>query len=363
MTTPEDAYQTLARIFSSRKDKVLEIEIIPSALGSSFLEDSLSIGITKKALVQAYVIARHLFAQHFLPMSEDKFMIYLESENRVEEQSDLVITEVMLLFDCEHLTACNWRKRRLQAALRHSLNTGERLSSTLQMLETELTLMTTYQCSPLHRHTKSPTLWSHRLWVLRQLVLLRHSNAEALLELVRAELNCVLRAAELHPKNYYAFNYMRQLCAVLAKSATDIKDGSFWTVELARALIYPLLDWCLRNPRDISGWIFGKYLLSHIPDRQVRADIVSRVLRFARDVGWEGESVWTFIDQSLREFDLESVAEGIITLNEEVQIPPGLNQRTPQSWAWQARLARAKAHWAVHEEGNDLWWLTPNTRL
>lgn len=353
MTTPEDAYQTLARVFSSRKDKVLEIEIIPPALGSSFLEDGNSIGVTKKALVQAYTIARHLFAQHLLPMSEDKLMTSLETEIRTEKQFDLAITEVMLLFDCEHLTACNWRKRRLRIALTHCLDTAERLSSTVRMLETELTLMTTYQCSPLHRHTKSPTLWFHRLWVLRQLILLQHPTAEALLERERTELNGVLRAAELHPKNYYAFTYMRHLHVLLAKSATDIKDGPGWTVELARTLIRPVLDWCLSNPRDISGWMFGKYLLSHVPDQQIRADAVRRVLCFARDIKWEGESAWTFIDQTLREFDLESVVDDVLAFNQEPHIIVEMNEDTSENWPWQARLARARAYWAVYGEGYE----------
>lgn len=353
MTTPEDAYQKLAHVFSSRENKVLEIEIISSTLGSPFLEDGTSIGITKKALAQAYTVARHLFAKRLMSMSEDKLMACLETKTQSEERSDLVITEVMLLFDCEHLTACNWRKRRLRAAVTHCLNTTDQVSSTIQMLETELTLMTTYQCSPLHRHTKSPTLWSHRLWVLRQLILLQHWSPDALLELARKELTGVLRAAEIHPKNYYAFGYMRQLHALLAKSTTNVKLGPDWRVELAETLVHPVLDWCLAHPRDISGWIFGKYLLSHVSDQQAREYAVGRVLRFARDVGWEGESLWTFVDQALREFDLESVIDDIVGLDKEPTLPGGSKEQSSQTRPWQTRLERARAYWTAYGQGTD----------
>ncbi|OQD72393.1 hypothetical protein PENDEC_c021G05720 [Penicillium decumbens] len=316
MTTPDNAFQDLAGVFSSRDNNVLEIEIIPSSLGSSFLQDGHSVGITKKALVQAFTIARQHFIKHLMPMSEDDLRVeHLKKGLDSTSPPDPVITEIMLLFDCEHLTACNWRKRRLLAAVTHCLN-GADPASTIYLLETELTLMASYQCSPLHRHTKSPTLWSHRLWVLSQLFQVRSLSPLALLSLERAELDIVLRAGELHPKNYYAFNYMRQLHLLLANTFTDVPCS---TMDLA--LVTPVLDWCLANPRDISGWMFGKYLLEHVPDQRVRQDAIGRVLRFARDVGWEGESLWTFIDQAIRHFDLEIVVDDVLRHGTEIPSP------------------------------------------
>lgn len=354
MTTPDNAFQDLAAVLSSRDNKVLEIEIIPSSLGSSFLQDGCSIGITKKALVQAFTIARQLFIKRLMPMSDDDFQVeHLEKKTDSASPSGLVITEVMLLFDCEHITACNWRKRRLLAAVSHCLKTSDQALLTVHMLETELTLMASYQCSPLHRHTKSPTLWSHRLWVLGQLFRIRSLNTEDLLKLERAELDIVLRAGELHPKNYYAFNYMRQLHLLLTNTSKDVEDRASWPVELARILINPTLDWCLANPRDISGWAFGNYLLEQVPEQQVRGEHVRRALRFARDVGWEGESLWTFVDQTVRHFDMETVVDEVLRPDQDGLEPEyPASQLGPPKWPWKARLARAKGYWASYGQSN-----------
>ncbi|KAJ5176393.1 uncharacterized protein N7482_002270 [Penicillium canariense] len=359
MTTPEDAFQRLAGVFASRGNAILEIEIIPPSLGSPFLRDVCSIGITKKALVQAFTVARRLFVKHQASMTADALLASLLKPNMTPgEESDLVTTEIVLLFDCEHLTACNWRKRRLLAALTRRQNASNQTRELVQMFKTELTLLQSYQCSPLHRHTKSPTLWSHRLWVRKQLLQLELQSPQALLDLEREELDVVLRAAALHPKNYYAFTYMRQIHALLASTATSAKGHPSWAGELARVLLDPVLDWCLARPRDISGWTFEIYLLGHVSEQSARSETVGRVLRFARDIGWEGESLWTFIDQAVRQFGLESVVDETF-LHDTEQAPhvpapasTTVDQQPPPKWPWRARLARARAYWAVYGHGH-----------
>lgn len=342
MNTPGHEFQELVDVFSTRGNQIFEIEIIPSSLGSPILRDGCSIGITKKALVQAYTVARQLFIKRLMPMSEGDFGVSAWEKVEADVVADSVITEIMLLFDCEHLTACNWRKRRLLAAVAHCPRAAE-------ILETELTLMATYQCSPLHRHTKSPTLWSHRLWVLRQLLRIQPKGREDLLTLERSELDIVFRAGELHPKNYYAFNYMRHFHALLAGMLVDVdaQGRSEWTLSLARALLKPVLDWCLANPKDISGWVFGKYLLDNVPDVQLRADAISRVLRFARDVGWEGESLWTFIDLTARQYTLEGIIDDILC--REPGLPVSGSQASDQyalrKWPWKIQFSKAKTYW------------------
>lgn len=358
MTTPEDAFYQLAGVFISRHNEVLEIEIIPPSLGAPFLKDGFSIGITKKALVQAFTVARRLFAKRLKPMSPDDLYTDISTKSTDSEIPSHVITEIMLLFDCEHLTACNWRKKWLLAAiLRREMDQA----SLQEILETELTLLQTYQCSPLHRHTKSPTLWSHRLWVLNSLNRIRKSSSATLTELGRAELDIVLRAGELHPKNYYAFTYMRNIHAYIAHAIKDQDqdqdqdqgDASAGQVDcIAAGLIDPMLNWCLSNPRDISGWMFAKYLLDKSADLD-RADAVRRVLRFALDVGWEGESLWTFVDQAVRQFDLESVINE--ALSHEAEPDKKISDPTaphPPKWPWRNRLARARTYWLAARHNN-----------
>lgn len=349
MTTPDHAFHQLAGVFSSRGNKVLEFEIIPPSLGFPFMQDGSSVGITKKFLVQAYTVARHLFVQRLMPMSEDDLRASLQ-ESKAESNgvSDVVVTEIMLLFDCENLTACNWRKRRLLAI-------GTHCSDAADQIQMELTLMKSFQCSPLHRHTKSPTLWSHRLWVLKQLFQHREWTAEALLQLEREELDIVLRAAELHPKNYYAFSYMRQLHALLAGLGPGEADQDSWAVQLAQPLVDPVLDWCLANPRDISGWIFAQYLLYNVPGHRIRVNAIGRVVRFARDVGWDGESLWTFIDQTVRQFNLEGVLDDVLPCPEkkELGVSASAGHDGPQKWPWLLQLARAQEYWKVYGQSHD----------
>ncbi|KAJ5542043.1 hypothetical protein N7461_008046 [Penicillium sp. DV-2018c] len=339
MSNPEDAFQELIRILSSRDNQVLEIEIIPPSLDASFLQDGCSVGISKKALVQAFTVARKIFFDRLKPMSENDFQASICTKTRYGI-ADSVITEVMLLFDCEHLTACNWRKRRLRAALAH-----DKTDVAKELLETELTLMSSYQRSPLHRHTKSPTLWHHRLWAVGHLLGKRRWGSEELLELQRTELDGVLRAGELHPKNYYAFSYMRQLCALLGDTTTGQPT---WKTELAVSIVDPVINWCLANPRDISGWSFAIYGLSNIAGPQDRARTILRVVEFALNVGWEGESLWTFVDHASRQFGLESVVQDTMEMHSgrktRFSDSPTVSEGR-QNKSWQIWLARARVCW------------------
>jgi hypothetical protein len=373
MSTLESVYRELAKILSERKnDEVLEIEILPPGLGP-LLHDGSSIGITKKALVQAFVIARRIFLEKLVCMDEN---IIAAARGKYDNHDDLVSvaeqgddgysipTEIILLFDCEHLTACNWRKRRLHALIQPSNVFSDESTRTcssndpdddnrpLMLLERERSLMTTYLCSPLHRHTKSPTLWQHRLWVMTQIVKSRSRHprrdsasdqqpqqqkmdaaviipVEDVQSLLLAELAVVLRAGEQHPKNYYAFSYMRQLHSAASRlfafgdAAALVRQGNTDSGELclssqlAQCMVDPTLTWCLAHPRDISGWTFLFFLLDTgiVPTDCYEKDqgrepliskgknVIDKVIHFAVNIAaWEGESLWTFVSLMVRRF-------------------------------------------------------------
>lgn len=381
-STPEyDIFRQLAQIFSNRhrKNQVLEVEILQPGLGlGPLLQDGCSIGITKKALVQAFVVARRIFFDRLVSMSDgdDMYMLPTHADAVVSrEQEDKeedffpvsVVSEIILLFDCEHLTACNWRKKRLTFLIRRidpaRMDDAER-DKVVRTLETELTLITTYICSPLHRHTKSPTLWQHRLWVLTQLIRVRGwamkesvtsrerngFNLETAQDLLKTELAIVLRAGELHPKNYYAFAYMRRLHGVLADA---IEEPGNCSAELARSMLNPTLDWCLSHPRDISGWMFVLYLLEAIQAQNFRIYSINKVAQFALDVGWEGESLWTFVDLGTRRFGLVEAIQDTLRSN-QVTRPTDFsaqervvdNVSLPEK-PWKVWLARAREYWTA----------------
>jgi hypothetical protein len=351
MSNPKDAFQELVRILSSRDNQVLEIEIIPPSLGATFLQDGCSVGIAKKALVQAFTVARQLFFDRIMPMSEDDLQSSFCAKAQFED-ADSVITEVILLFDCEHLTACNWRKRRLRAALG-----SNKTAVATELLEAELTLMSSYQCSPLHRHTKSPTLWHHRLWAMTHLLGRRQWDSDELLKLQRTELDVVFRAGELHPKNYYAFSYMRQLCVLLSDTIATTAGKSTWKIDSAMSMVDPVIDWCLANPRDISGWSFGIYVLSNVSGPQCRVHTISRVVEFALNVGWEGESLWTFVDHASGQFGLERVVVDTMAKHCDLETRSSDSptaQEGRHNKSWQTWLARARVCWGAESQRQSI---------
>lgn len=381
MSSPEYAlFKQVAHIFSTRQsnNEVLEIEILQPALALScgpLVQDGRSIGITKKALVQAFTVARRIFFDKLVLMSDgdivseyfletQKDTISLDDEHGEVDFPISVVSEIILFFDCEHLTACNWRKRRLASLIRSidsaSVDNTER-DRVARLLRTELTLLTTFLCSPLQRHTKSPTLWYHRLWVFTQFIRIRkwasiHSvvsgnalSSEDMQELLKPELTVVLRAGELHPKNYYAFSYMRRLHGILSGAVEEPGDIA---AQLARSVLNLMLDWCLAHPRDISGWMFALWLLEAIPDQGVRTDSINSVVRFALDVGWQDESLWTFVDLGARSFGLVKTIEDTLLNKGSGSVGLSTQDRSINSVClseepWKAWLARAKAFWAA----------------
>ncbi|KAL3491443.1 hypothetical protein BJX62DRAFT_225243 [Aspergillus germanicus] len=358
MTSPcppqTDAYRDLSRIFGNRNGRVLELEILPSAFGP-FLEDGCSIGVTKKYLVQAFVTARTVFFDGLKdsgytgsPSSPD-----LPGQKTVSDELDKMIaiaSEIILLFDCEHLTACNWRKRRLTALA------GLNQEKFARALDTELSLMTTYLCSPLHRHTKSPTLWQHRRWIQTHLIRLRKPDFQAAQDLLETELSAALRAGERHPRNYYAFSYMRQIHRVLSDAGGAEKQD--WGARLGQVIMSSMLDWCLAHPTDISGLMFLLYLLDAVSDAASQIDTIGRVARFALDIGWEGESLWTFVDLAVRRFKVVASVDGLQTYPWDILLVSGSpdqhsHDSRKASPCWKTWLERAQTHWAHTQQSTN----------
>ncbi|ESZ97083.1 hypothetical protein SBOR_2513 [Sclerotinia borealis F-4128] len=253
--------------------KLLDIELLgkgqlPDGVNSLILQNS--VGIRKDQLVQAFVVARQVF-----------FKIKDLGPDYSQEIRDA--TAVILLTDPEHLTACNARKRLLQ----HILNT----SATTRVLETavkrELYFIDSLLTSHLNRHTKSPTLWSHRRWLfeIRQSMHLPHDVLGDLTSIVMV-------AAERHPRNYYAFSHMRWL-------VESVEGGLSASTYLV--MIDNVKKWCLRHPGDTSGWSFLLFCLSSDTilkalDPVVRTSLIcEEVLGMAISLRWKEESLWVFL--------------------------------------------------------------------
>lgn len=129
-----------------------------------------------------------------------------------------------------------------------------------------------------------------------------------------SETEIVMKAAERHPRNYYAWSYARQLFHLLQHiSGTDRSNRNsvliaeqYQTIFLETAR--KVHEWCLMHPRDISGWAFLVFWLREMRDGRGWGDEsrrgemegeVERVMwetrAWVRKYEWRGESVEWFL--------------------------------------------------------------------
>ncbi|KAE9377745.1 hypothetical protein N431DRAFT_451912 [Stipitochalara longipes BDJ] len=273
----EIVYNDIVKALSMKTDSLLDIEFLgkshPLPEGCNVLVDENSIAITKVKLVQAFVIARKIFFKYVRDCPEEKTSDFRNA------------TAVMLLMDPEHLTAANARKRLIQKSQQGPKADLE------APLRREIHFVDSYLTSRLHRHTKSPTLWGHRRWVLDVCKSIKMEYS------IHLDLkSVVLVAAERHPRNYYAWSHLRWL----VQSCTTRSDSHLTSTDFNK-LVSIVKDWCLRHPSDTSGFSFLLFCLSmpgfseNISHTQSRSSICSELLRLAVSFQWTHETIWVFL--------------------------------------------------------------------
>lgn len=267
-----ESYEALSSYLEAHYKQIVEIEILPSAFtpqNGLLMKDGCSLGVPKKVLAVAFVEARKIFFQN--EKTEDGQSLALRA------------TKVMLLFEPEHLTAANFRKRSLMA-LKFDSTPAAQLAYR-KALKYEFCFLDSILTSPLNRQSKSPTLWHHRLWLLE---LFRPKVVELVPEDVRAkfwrtELKSVCKSGEQHPKNYYAWQYARRLVERI--------DGMEAMLDFAQSV----KDWCCKHPSDTSGWSCLLHLLPKVEPEAKRIMLFQEVLGYTLKLRLEHESLWVFI--------------------------------------------------------------------
>ncbi|KAF2260083.1 hypothetical protein CC78DRAFT_536603 [Lojkania enalia] len=289
------AYDALNNYFAKHEDDVIAIEVLPPALqpadGALILHEGLNLGVSKQTLALAYLKAR---------------MLFFKSRDDVATcQIALEASRVILLFDPEHITAANFRKRWI---LQNTESTT---------VKREFNFLNSILTSPLHRQSKSPTLWHHRLWLLNLLPLINpvETSAERFLVFARAEFEAVFKAGGHHPKNYYAWQYARRLLLKINNLFND-ETCHVWEDSYKLFLANCTLQvqaWCLKHTSDISGWSFLLFLLPRIHSVHQRRQIVHEVLDFATKLRSEQESLWVFLRMALADVHiLQSEREALV---------------------------------------------------
>jgi hypothetical protein len=330
----EDAYDKLITALQPQEGgTVLEIAILPSSHTREILYDKEhpALALPKSLLVQCYLIARKVFFG------------YLAAPESGQETKDeaLKASSVVLLWDPNHNTAANFRKTHIlslstqcaeNAYISGRQDDGRKLRDAIQ---TELHLITSLQTSPLPKHPKSPTLWSHRCWLLQNFshlcLPLNLEDASASIQenhvidvdgaklgmgmgidgervekLWEYELGVVMRAGERHPRNYYAWGYARQLFQLvdgkIAECGGEERARVEWMwLEEGMGRVYA---WCLMHPRDVSGWGFLVFLMQRVGEKasvggsegryEVKR-VVWETREWVRKYKWRGESVEWFL--------------------------------------------------------------------
>ncbi|KAK3946386.1 hypothetical protein QBC46DRAFT_4892 [Diplogelasinospora grovesii] len=264
------AYEAISQALlssASPNDDLLDIEILGKAFpfqdGTYVLQEGVAIGASKLGLVQAFFVARQVLTKHIdgtSPRTDDEM---------------LAATAVMLLLDPEHLTAANARKRILQRQLH-----GHDQEKSQLALNKEKHFIDSFLTSRLHRHTKSPTLWSHRRWLMTV-----YTSLGIPVDVPGDIVKVILVAGERHPRNYYAWCHARFLMGLGRRSSENSR------------ILAAVKNWCFGHHTDISGWSFLHFLFLH----QARAPseaaetAFAEVLEFADSLRLANESVWVFL--------------------------------------------------------------------
>ncbi|KAK6522891.1 hypothetical protein TWF281_002319 [Arthrobotrys megalospora] len=262
-----EVYSRIAGFFQSFRQQTIQIELLPlyPVPETHIYTEQTSLGIPKSSLWKAFRHARPLFFSTLSLLNTSTVLPTTSTYLTL-----LTTSTILLLHDSEHLTAINARKRVLVSLFPPGTpfpvgpSRGQDLPVSPQ---SEYFFVTSLLTSPLHRHTKSPHLWSHRRWLISTYPSLKHpmplnpqgpggapqsrpgtADSSMLIKSFRRwsrkEVSTVLRAAEAHPKNYYAWTYARWLVSV-QNVAFNQED---------------LVSWCMKHPGDVSGWNFLAWL-------------------------------------------------------------------------------------------------------
>lgn len=206
---------------------------------------------------------------------------------------------IALLATTEHLSILNGRKRLLEK------DQG-------RLLE-ELRILNILFGSPLQKHTKSPMLWQHRRWLIEQLAakgLLHSSYPDTFLQEIYAEvwddagskdwvaleMSTVIKAGELHPKNYYAWSYARYLVRWFSPDLLQLAEAVFAV--------------CKRHVSDISSWSFLDHVLQQHGDPVLQRDYAERAFAMTRIVTGH-EALWWFLRISIVKSNAEELVHDI----------------------------------------------------
>jgi hypothetical protein len=283
-------YNALTQLLDSRAGKgELDVHILPGDQqlpeGQFYLyhespdptREASTIAIQKKVLTKAFLSARQILFQFI---------------DDVPARSDTLLqaASVILLFDPEYLTAANARKRAIAWFLQNKpKGWKKRLQAEMWFTNFIITLR-------LPRHNKSPTMWAHKRWLMKQFnpawVDMEPRDFHK-----KEAIQVVVMSGDRHPKNYYAWDFMRWWYKNHTDLLTLSNDG-YRTIR--RDTWNEILDhksWCLRHVSDISMWSFLLWFLTRMTllgeeIEILKVRVANDMLKAATTMRLKNESLW-----------------------------------------------------------------------
>lgn len=245
--------------------------------GFEWKVDSHVLGINPKFLYKLYYRSRGRLEELYLQQSHNAQVnsaLGGQDDNRPLSESDIdefyYLTLLALLATTENMRAVNARKRLLLGTRNNKLGRWNP--------RTELLLLNVLLSSPLPKHNKSPILWHHRKWLISnfgsELEELEYPQVNQTLDhnkplsTSQKELKIVFIAAELHPRNYYAWSYARWL---VHQRPID----SAWVIDATYTL-------CRSHVSDISMWAFLIHFLYMYDRKNDAKQLHDKALALAR---------------------------------------------------------------------------------
>lgn len=296
-------YTDLVAVLNSTVSMGLfKIELLPDShpleSGLNVLVDGFTVAIPKKTLKNAFLSARQVFFDNL-----EHFELFEQNQEAVLDAS-----AVLILMMPEHLTAVNARKRVIMGWESQSQEKGRK------RIVMDLWFLSSIFWSPLNKHTKSPTLWSHRKWLIQRVpspepLQIERTCTSLSLRREREISMIALVAAEIHPRNYYAWRYLRWW---IAENPDVLEDFGHCPITQSTMDLTPfglprltntITEWCLKHPSDTSGWSFLVWLITR-PDTSTDgalrlhgpfATVSRNVLDRTRSLKLRNESVWVFL--------------------------------------------------------------------
>ncbi len=212
--TPSAIYTNFIALLHPSHSQILELDILPSSFPSTLHSSPPALALPKPLLATLFVTARAEFFAYITPRGpfsphtvedggEGAGAVQGPGEenrgagSRAIDETDgssrscysyeaaLNATRVLLLWDPNHTTAANFRKKHLvslspRLSRSHSslsVSSVPKLQSTfapaaptaafLSLLRSELSFLSSLVTSPLPKAPKASTLWAHRLWLVR----------------------------------------------------------------------------------------------------------------------------------------------------------------------------------------------------